>query len=279
MGAAAADQAVLAVGLAEEDEVLAEEAHRHDRALVLQLADERRGLPVRAHEPAARRAGPVCVSRSLSSRDSTSAPDPKVANMDPILLRSGTHAHPHRPRPDRPRGARPDLHARAPPQRPPRVVQALGRAAARRRGAPRMLGYLRWNALSVPDNLVLDDPEDTIDELRGVQAAGGGAVVDLTLQGMGRRLAELPRISRESGVTICVGCGWYVEEVHPTGDRRPGCGRARRPHPRRSPRRHRRHRHPPRAHRRDRHEPPADARRSGATSARPAARAPSRAPQ
>jgi phosphotriesterase-related protein len=80
---------------------------------------------------------------------------------------------------------------------------------------PGMLGYLRWNALSVPDNLVLEDPDDTIDELRAVKASGGGAVVDLTLVGMGRRIGELPRISRESGVTIAVGCGWYVEELHP----------------------------------------------------------------
>ena len=80
---------------------------------------------------------------------------------------------------------------------------------------PRMLGYLRWNALSVPDNLVLDDPDDAIDELHALHAAGGRAVVDLTLEGMGRRLDELPEISRATGVTICVGCGWYVEEVHP----------------------------------------------------------------
>jgi phosphotriesterase-related protein len=32
---------------------------------------------------------------------------------------------------------------------------------------------------------------------------------------MGRRLEELPRIARDSGVTICVGCGWYVEETQP----------------------------------------------------------------
>jgi phosphotriesterase-related protein len=80
---------------------------------------------------------------------------------------------------------------------------------------PRMLGYLRWNALSVPDNLVLDDPDDTIDELRALHAAGGRAVVDLTLEGMGRRIDELPAISSATGVTICVGCGWYVQEVHP----------------------------------------------------------------
>lgn len=80
---------------------------------------------------------------------------------------------------------------------------------------PGMTGYLRWNALAVPENLVLHDPEVAADELRAVRAAGGSAVVELTLEGMGRRLEELPRISRESGVHVCVGCGWYVGELHP----------------------------------------------------------------
>jgi len=80
---------------------------------------------------------------------------------------------------------------------------------------PGVLGYLRWNALSMPDNLLLDDPDEAIGELQALHAAGGRALVDLTLEGMGRRLEELPRIARESGVTICVGCGWYVEEAQP----------------------------------------------------------------
>lgn len=80
---------------------------------------------------------------------------------------------------------------------------------------PGVLGYLRWNALSMPDNLLLDDPDETIVELQALRSAGGRALVDLTLEGMGRRLEELPRIARESGVTICVGCGWYVEEAQP----------------------------------------------------------------
>lgn len=80
---------------------------------------------------------------------------------------------------------------------------------------PGVLGYLRWNALSMPDNLLLDDPGEAIAELQALRSAGGRALVDLTLEGMGRRLEELPRIARESEVTICVGCGWYVEEAQP----------------------------------------------------------------
>jgi phosphotriesterase-related protein len=80
---------------------------------------------------------------------------------------------------------------------------------------PGNLGYVRWNALAIPGNLVLDDVEVAIRELRDVHAAGGATIVELTLEGMGRRIEELPQVSRESGVTICVGCGWYVEETHP----------------------------------------------------------------
>jgi phosphotriesterase-related protein len=80
---------------------------------------------------------------------------------------------------------------------------------------PETMGYLRWNALSIPDNLVLHDPDVAVAELADAKAAGASAVVDLTLPGMGRRLEELPAISRRSGVHVCVGTGWYVEETMP----------------------------------------------------------------
>lgn len=80
---------------------------------------------------------------------------------------------------------------------------------------PEHMGYLRWNALAMPDNLILADPDVAVDELSAVPAAGGSTIVELTLDGMGRRLAELPDISRRSGVQICVGAGYYVEETLP----------------------------------------------------------------
>jgi len=97
------------------------------------------------------------------------------------------------------------LWAKPPVEEPPAGV-AIG---------PQMLGYLRWNALSVPENLVLHDPEVATRELADAAASGASAVVDLTLHGMGRRLEELPEISRRSGVHICVGGGWYVEPTMP----------------------------------------------------------------
>jgi phosphotriesterase-related protein len=80
---------------------------------------------------------------------------------------------------------------------------------------PELAAYLRWNALSLPQNLVLDDPDVAAAELAYVRAAGASAVVELTHEGMGRRIDELPEISRRAGVHVCVGAGFYVEETMP----------------------------------------------------------------
>ncbi|MFJ3671406.1 phosphotriesterase [Streptomyces sp. NPDC090106] len=98
------------------------------------------------------------------------------------------------------------LWARPAPPDEPRLTGPL---------RPHDMARLRWNALSVPDNLVLHDPEVAAAELTALHAAGGAAVVELTLHGMGRRLAELPALSRRTGVAVCVGTGWYVEATHP----------------------------------------------------------------
>lgn len=81
------------------------------------------------------------------------------------------------------------------------------------RMGPELGGYLRWNALSVAENLILDDPRVAAEELSWV--TDGFGVVELTLAGMGRRISELPAISRTSGVHIMVGAGFYVEETMP----------------------------------------------------------------
>jgi phosphotriesterase-related protein len=75
--------------------------------------------------------------------------------------------------------------------------------------------HLRWNGLHTPDNLHLHDPQVAVAEMQSVAAAGGAMIVDLTITGMGRRLADLAAVSRQSGVAIAVGCGYYVEELHP----------------------------------------------------------------
>ncbi|MBS1869338.1 MAG: aryldialkylphosphatase [Actinobacteria bacterium] len=63
-------------------------------------------------------------------------------------------------------------------------------------------------------NLVLDSEEDALAELNAFRAAGGGTLVDLTLDCIGRRPDALRRLSEASGVRIVMGCGWYVHEFH-----------------------------------------------------------------
>lgn len=95
------------------------------------------------------------------------------------------------------------LWAKEPKELPPEGI-AMG---------PELRSYLAWNALSLPENLVLHDAEVAAEELAHVVPAGGSAVVELTLRGFGRRIEELPEISRRSGVHICVGSGEYVDET------------------------------------------------------------------
>jgi phosphotriesterase-related protein len=77
------------------------------------------------------------------------------------------------------------------------------------------LGFLRWNPHSLEDNLIVDDPDVCVHELRRVAAAGGSGIVDMTNIGLGRRPADLPDVARRSGVHIMVGCGFYVHDSHP----------------------------------------------------------------
>lgn len=55
----------------------------------------------------------------------------------------------------------------------------------------------------------LDDAEAAAAELSAFRAAGGTAVIQWTPYGMGRSAAELPRLSRESGVRIVAATGLH----------------------------------------------------------------------
>jgi phosphotriesterase-related protein len=77
------------------------------------------------------------------------------------------------------------------------------------------LGYVRWNLLSMEDNMLLDDPVLITSELEEVKRQGGSGIVDLTIIGLGQRVGDLPAIARATGLHVIVGCGWYVEQAHP----------------------------------------------------------------
>jgi phosphotriesterase-related protein len=62
---------------------------------------------------------------------------------------------------------------------------------------------------------VLDDHAATTDELARFRQGGGGAVVDVTPVGIGRKPGRLRRLAEASGVHVVMATGWYRWMFHP----------------------------------------------------------------
>ena len=77
------------------------------------------------------------------------------------------------------------------------------------------LGWIRRNYYSNRSNLQLIDVDTAISEVRKYRDVGGGAIVDATSTGIRRNPEALVRVSRETGVHIVMGSGFYVEAAHP----------------------------------------------------------------
>jgi phosphotriesterase-related protein len=77
------------------------------------------------------------------------------------------------------------------------------------------LGRLRRHWTSNPENLRLDSIDDAIEEMRRYRAAGGGTLVEATCSDIGRDPKALQQISRETGVHIVMGSGYYEAVYHP----------------------------------------------------------------
>lgn len=78
-----------------------------------------------------------------------------------------------------------------------------------------ILGMLRHDPFANRDNLVLNDEGLQSKELGYFQSLGGGAVVDLTVPGLGRNPLALMRISSATGLHIIAATGFYVAKSHP----------------------------------------------------------------
>ena len=76
-------------------------------------------------------------------------------------------------------------------------------------------------SMIVLDNLVLDDARTAATELRHFSNAGGGTIVDVTLDGIGtgsdrrRDILGVRDVSAGAGVHIVAGTGYYVHLSHP----------------------------------------------------------------
>src|SRR5436309_3944372 len=71
-----------------------------------------------------------------------------------------------------------------------------------------------WSIVRIYDG-ILDDENLAITELMKYREAGGKTLVEVSSVGLGRNPQGLRRISKESGVHVVMGSGWYREEVYP----------------------------------------------------------------
>lgn len=77
------------------------------------------------------------------------------------------------------------------------------------------LGALLRNPYDSRPNLLIDDPELSIQELRHYRAAGGQSIVDLTTVGIRPEPEKLRAIAQRSGIQVIAGCGYYRQPLLP----------------------------------------------------------------
>lgn len=80
---------------------------------------------------------------------------------------------------------------------------------------PSLRGLLASDPYHCRDNLILEDCQLAIDELRHFSELGGGTLVDLTTRNIGPYPNELAEIARATGLNIILGTGFYVARSHP----------------------------------------------------------------
>lgn len=78
------------------------------------------------------------------------------------------------------------------------------------------VGSLRRNWLANPENLHLSSESEAIEELKLYKDAGGSAIVEVSLDDIGRNPEGLARISRATDVHVIMGCGYYNAGYHPS---------------------------------------------------------------
>jgi len=79
------------------------------------------------------------------------------------------------------------------------------------------LGRLRNDPYLSRDNTSLDDLDLAVEEVARFVGAGGGTIVEQSLEGIGRDPGGLQRIAEETGVHVVMGCGYYLQRTHPLG--------------------------------------------------------------
>ena len=76
-------------------------------------------------------------------------------------------------------------------------------------------GWVEYNHYSHMENLWVVEEDVAADEARLFKRAGGGTIVEVTTIGIGRDPLALARLSRDAGIHVIMGAGFYVDKVHP----------------------------------------------------------------
>jgi len=76
------------------------------------------------------------------------------------------------------------------------------------------LGYVRTWPRALADNIVLDDDDATLADLRAYAVAGGRTMVEVTPRAMGRDLDRLQWFAHASGVNVIGSTAYYVYRGH-----------------------------------------------------------------
>ncbi|MFL9872910.1 phosphotriesterase family protein [Paraburkholderia megapolitana] len=77
------------------------------------------------------------------------------------------------------------------------------------------LGALRRNVMCMADNGKVVDIDFLVEAALAFKERGGGTIVDVTLDEIGRNVVDLRTISEKSGLNIVAGMGHYVHYSHP----------------------------------------------------------------
>jgi phosphotriesterase-related protein len=76
-------------------------------------------------------------------------------------------------------------------------------------------GFLRRNPYALRENLIMDDLDLAVEELKWFGSLGGRIVVDCTSIGIGRAPEKLCAVAERTGLLIIAGCGYYTQDTHP----------------------------------------------------------------
>lgn len=77
------------------------------------------------------------------------------------------------------------------------------------------LGILNRDPYALRDNLIINDEDIQMRELKYLKESGGSTIVDATTVGLGRDVRRLRELSIKTGLHILVGTGFYVGATHP----------------------------------------------------------------